>query len=225
MRKTALAVLKQRPDDAPLARHKGDPAMIKAFVVDNDRLRVVDDLPPITTRSSGPTFSCPTKEEEADDRAVDRRRHPDARGNGGDRDFVAPLCRERRLFHDRHAAGPRRRRRASHVAGDLRAGRQPAVTVRYHEPRAFQTFPDARREGRDRAAPTARPILDRAARSHRRSAGRPSRAREPRVIESSRTISSIRPRRRRPSATATSSSSCAGSAARKIWSSKIQDSL
>ena len=63
--------------------------MIKAFVVDNDRLRVVDDLLGKQGQVVWADLSSPTKEEEAAIEALARRRHSDARGDGGDRDLVA----------------------------------------------------------------------------------------------------------------------------------------
>ena len=99
------------------------------------------------------------------------------------------------------------------------------VTVRYHEPRAFQTFP-LRAEKVPTRLHQRRDHPDRAARGDRRPPGRRSGAGEPRGHRRSRSdIFHPDRERRRPSATAISSSSCAGSAARRIWSPTIQDSL
>ena len=83
-------------------------------------------------------------------RELDRRRHSDARGNGGDRDIEPPLCRRQRLLHDRHAAGTYRWRRPGDVTGDLRAGGKPAGDRALSRTTRFPDLPDARRKGFDR---------------------------------------------------------------------------
>ena len=99
--------------------------MIKAFVVENDRLRAVDDFAANQERVVWADLFSPTKDEETAVEEWIGVDIPTPRGNGGDRDLLAPLHRERRLLHDRDPAGACRRRLSHDVAGHLRAGRQP----------------------------------------------------------------------------------------------------
>ena len=57
--------------------------------------------------------------------AAPRHRHPDTRGDGGDRGLLAPLQRERRALHDREPARRRPRADAAERAGHLHPDRRP----------------------------------------------------------------------------------------------------
>ena len=189
--------------------------MIKAFVVDNERLRVVDDLLSNKDKVVWADLLEPTKDEEA---AIE-----DWLGVGiPTREEMEEIEISSRLYAENGAFFMTATLPAQ-TDGDypvmspvtfVLAGNR-LVTVRYHEPRAFQTFP-MRAEKADIGCTDGETILialleaivDRLADVLERA------SRE--VIEISHDI--FHPvRRRHRSATAIFSSSCAGSGERKIW--------
>ncbi len=115
--------------------------MIKAFVADNDRLRVVDDLAANKDRIVWADLLCPTKEEET---TIE-----DWIGVGiPTREEMEEIEISSRLYIE-NGAYVMTATLPAHADGDrpvmspvtfVLAGNR-LITVRYHEPRAFQTFP------------------------------------------------------------------------------------
>jgi magnesium transporter len=127
--------------DAPATLNKGDPAMIKAFVVENDRLRAVDGLESGKSIVVWADLSNPTKQEEA---AVEQWL-----GIGvPTREEMEEIEISSRLYVE-DGAYFMTATLPSQVESDepimspvtfvLR--RDTLVTIRYNEPRAFLTFP------------------------------------------------------------------------------------
>ena len=174
--------------------------MIKAFVVDNDRLRLVDDLLSNKDKVVWADLFKPTKEEEAtieDWIGVDIP----TREEMEEIEISSRLYSENGAYlHDRDAAGAGRRRRSRHVAGHVRACRQPAGHRALSRAACLQDISDARREGRSRLH-QRRDHPDRAARGDRRPAGRRAGARQPRGHRHLARHLPSRPRRRPRSAT------------------------
>jgi magnesium transporter len=125
--------------DAPATLNKGDPAMIKAFVVENDRLRAVDGLE--ADKIVWADLSSPTKEEEA---AVEKwlgigvptREEMEeieisSRLYVEDGAYFMTATLPSQVETDEPIMSP--------VTFVLRGN--TLVTIRYNEPRAFLTFP------------------------------------------------------------------------------------
>ncbi|MDQ2634512.1 MAG: magnesium transporter CorA family protein [Pseudomonadota bacterium] len=115
--------------------------MLKAFVADNDRLRVVDDLPSSREKAVWIDLFAPTKEEEASVEQLIGVGIPT-------RDEMEEIEISSRLYSE-NGAHLMTAMLPAHADGDrpemlpvtfVLAGAR-LVTVRYHEPRAFQTFP------------------------------------------------------------------------------------
>ncbi len=132
--------------------------MIKAYVVDNDRLRLVDDLVPNREKIVWIDLFEPTKDEEATIEdwigvGIPTREEMD------EIEISSRLYTENGAFFmtatvPAHADGDRPF--MSPVTFVLVSGR--LITVRYHEPRAFQTFP-MRAEKTDIGCTTGQSIL------------------------------------------------------------------
>jgi len=132
--------------------------MIKAFVADNDRLRAVDDIVSNVDRIVWIDLLSPTKEEEdSTERLI---------GVGiPTREEMEEIEISSRLYTE-NGAYVMTATLPAHADGDRPAmlpvtfvlAGQRLVTVRYHEPRAFQTFP-ARAEKADTGCTNGETIL------------------------------------------------------------------
>jgi magnesium transporter len=120
---------------------QGEPAMIKAFVAENDRLRMVDDLLGNRDRVVWADLFNPTKEEEAQIEQLIGVGVPT-------REEMEEIEISSRLYVE-NGAYVMTATLPSQADGDrpimspvtfVLAGNR-LITVRYHEPRAFQTFP------------------------------------------------------------------------------------
>ena len=153
--------------------------MIRAFVVDNDRLRQVPDLLDVHEKVIWADLVAPTKEEEA---AIEQWIGADI----PTREEMEEIEISSRLYSENGAyfmtaTLPANTDTDKHVMGPVTfvLARDRLVTVRYHEPRAFKTFP-MRAESADLEL-RERPVdPHRATGGHRRPAGRPAGARQPR---------------------------------------------
>ncbi len=115
--------------------------MIRAFVVDNDRLRQVPDLLDVHEKVIWADLVAPTKEEEA---AIEQWIGADI----PTREEMEEIEISSRLYSENGAyfmtaTLPANTDTDKHVMGPVTfvLARDRLVTVRYHEPRAFKTFP------------------------------------------------------------------------------------
>jgi magnesium transporter len=136
----------------------GNPAMIRAFVMDKDRLRQVPDLFDVHEKVVWADLMQPTKEEEA---AIEKWIGVDV----PTREEMEEIEISSRLYSENGAyfmtaTLPAHAEGESHVMGPVTfvLAKGKLITVRYHEPRAFKTFP-IRAENADLNCMDGRSIL------------------------------------------------------------------